>query len=90
MIVIVIAHSKVERFEDPENAAYDRYTPRLHKAATSLLCEWVDAVLLCALRAHVPTGESPESARQREGYSRTPRVSIARWNLKEGSGKSLN
>ncbi|MCR4825645.1 MAG: ATP-binding protein, partial [Bacteroidales bacterium] len=35
MVVIVIAHSKVERFEDPENSAYDRYTPRLHKAATS-------------------------------------------------------
>jgi len=45
MIVIVIAHSKVERFEDPENSAYDRYTPRLHKSATSLLCEWADAVL---------------------------------------------
>ena len=45
MIVIVIAHSKVERFEDPENAAYDRYTPRLNKHAASLIAEWVDAVL---------------------------------------------
>ena len=39
MIVIVIAHSGVERFEAPENSAYDRYTPRLHKAVVSLLCE---------------------------------------------------
>ena len=31
--------------------------------------------LLCARRAHVLTGESPESARQWEGYSRTARVS---------------
>ena len=53
MIVIVIAHSKVERFEDPENAAYDRYTPRLHKSATSLLCEWVDAVLFATKRFRV-------------------------------------
>ena len=53
MIVIVIAHSKVERFEDPENAAYDRYTPRLHKAACSLVCEWVDAVLFATRRMRV-------------------------------------
>ena len=39
------ALTKVERFEDPENAAYDRYTPRLHKHAASLIAEWVDAVL---------------------------------------------
>ena len=53
MIVIVIAHSKVERFEDPENSAYDRYTPRLHKSATSLLCEWADAVLFATKRFRV-------------------------------------
>lgn len=57
MIVIVIAHSKVERFEDPENAAYDRYTPRLHKSATSLLCEWVDAVLFATKRFRVSREE---------------------------------
>lgn len=45
MMVIIVAHAKVERFEDPENAAYDRYTPRLHKHAASLIAEWVDAVL---------------------------------------------
>lgn len=44
MAVILIAHAKVERFEDPENPAYDRYTPRLHKHAQALLTEWVDAV----------------------------------------------
>ncbi len=45
MLIILVAHAKVERFEDPENAAYDRYTPRLHKHAASLIAEWVDAVL---------------------------------------------
>ncbi len=57
MVVIVIAHSKVERFEDPENSAYDRYTPRLHKAATSLLCEWADAVLFATKRFRVSKEE---------------------------------
>ena len=53
MAVVLIAHSKVERFEDPEHASYDRYTPRLDKAACSLVCEWVDAVLFATRRMRV-------------------------------------
>ena len=53
MIVIILAHAKVERFEDPENAAYDRYTPRLHKNAASLLCEWADAVLFACKKIRI-------------------------------------
>lgn len=45
MVVLLIAHSKVERFEDPESSPYDRYSPRLHKHAAALVCEWCDAVL---------------------------------------------
>lgn len=50
MAVILIAHSKVEKFEDPESSPYDRYSPRLHKHAAALLCEWCDAVLFAARR----------------------------------------
>lgn len=45
MVVLLIAHSKVERFEDPESSPYDRYSPRLHKHAAALISEWCDAVL---------------------------------------------
>ncbi len=45
MAVILIAHTKVERFEDPESSSYDRYTPRLHKHANAVVTEWADAVL---------------------------------------------
>ncbi len=45
MVVVLIAHAKVERFEDPEASPYDRYSPRLHKHATALVTEWCDAVL---------------------------------------------
>ena len=53
MAIILVAHAKIERFEDPEHPAYDRYTPRLHKAACSMICEWVDAVLFAARRMRV-------------------------------------
>ncbi|MCS7017287.1 MAG: ATP-binding protein, partial [Gemmatales bacterium] len=45
MVVVLIAHAKVEKFEDPETPPYDRYSPRLHKHAAALVCEWSDAVL---------------------------------------------
>lgn len=48
MVVLLIAHSKVERFEDPESSPYDRYSPRLHKHAAALISEWCDAVLFAA------------------------------------------
>ena len=53
MAVILVAHAKVERFEDPEHPAYDRYQPRLHKTANSLVCEWADAVLFASRRMRV-------------------------------------
>jgi len=45
MAVILTAHAKVEKFEDPESSAYDRYSPRLNKHAAALITEWCDAVL---------------------------------------------
>jgi hypothetical protein len=53
MACILIAHSKIEKFEDPESSAYDRYSPRLHKHANALISEWVDAVLFATRRFRV-------------------------------------
>jgi len=55
MIVLLIAHARIERFEDPESSAYDRYTPRLHKHASAMLCEWCDAVLFATRRFRTQT-----------------------------------
>lgn len=58
MVVLLIAHSKIERFEDPESPPFDRYTPRLHKHAASLLCEWCDAVLFATRRMRTQSEDS--------------------------------
>jgi hypothetical protein len=58
MAVILIAHAKVERFEDPESTAYDRYAPRLHKQASALLTEWVDAVLFATRKFRTETEDA--------------------------------
>ena len=55
MGIILIAHSKVERFEDPETDAYDRYSPRLHKTAAHLVQEFCDEVLFASYKVMTRT-----------------------------------
>lgn len=51
MAIILVAHAKIEKFEDPESPTYDRYSPRLHKHATALFSEWADAVLFATRKS---------------------------------------
>jgi hypothetical protein len=58
MVVVLIAHAKVEKFEDPEASAYDRYSPRLHKHAAALISEWCDAVLFATRKFRTQTEDA--------------------------------
>jgi hypothetical protein len=58
MVTILIAHSKIERFEDPESSPYDRYSPRLHKHAAALITEWCDAVLFATAKIRTATEDT--------------------------------
>ncbi len=58
MAVILIAHSKVERVEDPLTTSYDRYSPRLHKHASALLGEWVDGIFFAHWKYHTRTEDT--------------------------------
>ena len=40
MTIVLIAHAKIEKFENPETESYDRYVPRLHKLASAVVQEW--------------------------------------------------
>lgn len=58
LIVLCLAHAKIERFEDPEASAYDRYVPRLNKHACGLVCEWADGVLFATRKIRVQTEDA--------------------------------
>jgi hypothetical protein len=58
MAIVLIAHAKVERFEDPESSPYDRYTLRLHKDADAMIREWSDAVLFATRKMRTVTEDS--------------------------------
>jgi hypothetical protein len=58
MVIVLIAHAKVEKFEDPESSPYDRYSPRLHKHAAALISEWCDAVLFATRKFRTQTEDT--------------------------------
>jgi hypothetical protein len=62
MTVLLIAHAKIERFENPQTDAYDRFAPRLHKHASALIQEWVDECLFASYKVFVKTSD--------EGFNR--------------------
>ena len=46
MHIILLGHSRVEKFDDPDSVSYDRYEIDLHKAAVKLFEREMDAILL--------------------------------------------
>jgi hypothetical protein len=45
MVVLLLAHSTVIKFEAPDSDPYDRYQMRLDKRAEASVSDWADAVL---------------------------------------------
>lgn len=55
MIIFLIAHAQVEKFNPPELEPYDRYQLDLHKKAFSLMSEWADIVLFANYKVYTAT-----------------------------------
>lgn len=53
MIVILLAHCQIKRFDSPEVEPYDRYCPKLQERSSALLQEWADCVLFANFRTIV-------------------------------------
>ena len=52
MMIILIAHAKIEKFENPATDSYDRYAPRLHKLASAVVQEWCDEILFATYKVY--------------------------------------
>lgn len=53
MTVIVLCHTRISRFEDPSNDAYDRYSLQMHHKAASEVMGWADEVLFANYKTFV-------------------------------------
>jgi len=45
MIVILVAHTTIKRFDSPEVEPFDRYQPKLQERSNAVVREWCDALL---------------------------------------------
>lgn len=55
MGIVLIAHSIVERFDDPETVSYDRYEIDLHAKSVGMIEREVDGILLLKKPVHIQT-----------------------------------
>lgn len=62
MTIVLLAHAKISRFENPSGDSYDRYEPDLHKSVSPLLQEWCDEVFFA--------GYEVATIKQDEGFGR--------------------
>ena len=74
MTIILIAHARIERFENPETEAYDRYVPRLHKTASAMVSEWCDEVLFASYRVFTKATEEGFNQKRVQGLGSGERV----------------
>jgi hypothetical protein len=49
MNVILIAHTRMEKVEDPNGSSYDQYAPRLDKRINGMMREWSDLILFASV-----------------------------------------
>lgn len=74
MTIIMLAHAEAKRFESPEVEAYDRYGPKLQKAASALIQEHVDCVWFLNQRVSIVRDDKKDSNSRARGVGGGQRV----------------
>lgn len=74
MTSVLIAHAKIEKFENPETETYDRYVPRLHKLASAVVQEWCDEILFATYRVHVKQTDEGFKRKRTQGIGTGERI----------------
>jgi hypothetical protein len=74
MTIVLLAHTRIERFENPETETYDRYVPRLHKHASALIQEWCDEVLFATYEVHTKINDEGFGRKKAQGIGTGERI----------------
>lgn len=72
--IVLLAHARIERFENPETETYDRYVPRLHKLASQIIQEWCDEVLFATYKVYTKTSDEGFNRKKAKGVGTGERV----------------
>ena len=74
MMVVLIAHARIERFENPETESYDRYVPRLHRLASQIVQEWCDEVLFANFKVYTKQTDEGFNRKRTHGIGTGERI----------------
>lgn len=74
MSAVLIAHARIERFENPETESYDRYVPRLHKLAAAVVQEWCDEVFFATYKVYTKQTEEGFNRKRSQGIGSGERI----------------
>lgn len=74
MTAVLIAHARIERFENPETESYDRYVPRLHKLAAAIVQEWCDEVLFATYKVYTKQSDEGFNRKRTQGVGSGERI----------------
>jgi len=58
MVIILVAHNEVVKYEDPELPAYDMHDLRMHKTPNAMSKDWVDILGFAAIKTFTRTDSS--------------------------------
>jgi len=65
MHIVLLAHSKVAKFDDPDGESYDRYSPKLQKGPNALVQEFCDEVFFAKYKVLTKTVQEGFSKKQK-------------------------
>jgi hypothetical protein len=74
MIIILVAHSQVKKFEDPAALSYDRWQLKLHDNFGGVVYDWADACLFAAYRQYIVTEDAGFGKKRARGDGGGERV----------------
>jgi hypothetical protein len=82
MGVVLLAHSQIKAFKNPEGEDFDRYQMKLNEKAGALLREWCDAALFAAYETLTVTSDSGKAKGVSTGARILHTQRTAAWDAK--------
>ena len=73
MVIILIAHAQIKRFEDPQVDSYDQYRPALHDKAAGVIQQWVDCVFFANYKVAVKQTDGGFGKKEGKGIGKGER-----------------
>jgi hypothetical protein len=74
MLVVLLGHSDIERYDSPDIEPYDRYSLKCHDLIQDMIFEWADAMLFGNYRVFTQTDELGFNQKRVRGLGNGQRV----------------